>query len=84
VYVIDSYTTYAASAVSTNLVLRSVFSALFPLFAPYMFDAVGFGIGATILAGGFSVVGFGTIVVLWFWGEKIRKKSSYCAVEDAE
>jgi hypothetical protein len=49
-----------------------------------MFDAVGFGIGATILAGGFSVVGFGTIVVLWFWGEKIRKKSSYCAVEDAE
>lgn len=82
VYTIDAYSTYAASAVSTNLVLRSNFAAFFPIFAPYMFGAVGFGWGATILAGGFGVVGCGTVVVLWVWGEKIRKRSRYCAAEE--
>ncbi|KAF1962926.1 MFS general substrate transporter [Byssothecium circinans] len=84
VYTIDAYTTYAASAVSTNLVLRSTFSAFFPMFAPYMFDAVGYGYGATILAGVFGVVGCTTVVVLWRWGERIRSKSTYCAAVDHE
>jgi multidrug resistance protein len=84
VYTIDAYTTYAASAVSTNLVLRSIFSAFFPLFAPYMFEAVGYGYGATILACGISVVGCITALVLWFWGERIREKSTYCAIVDRE
>ncbi|KAL5404774.1 hypothetical protein PMIN03_008910 [Paraphaeosphaeria minitans] len=82
VYTIDAYTTYAASAVSTNLILRSIFSAFFPLFAPYMFDAVGYGYGATILSGVFSVIGCVTALVLWFWGERIRERSTYCAILD--
>lgn len=84
VYTIDAYTTYAASAVSTNLILRSNFAAFFPLFAPYMFQSVGFGWGATILAGGFGVVGCLTVLVLWFWGEQIRQRSRYCAATDNE
>jgi multidrug resistance protein len=84
VYTIDAYTTYAASAVSTNLVLRSLFSAFFPLFAPYMFDAVGYGYGATILASVLSVVGCITAIVLWFWGERIRERSTYCATVDRQ
>ncbi|KAF2681795.1 MFS general substrate transporter [Lentithecium fluviatile CBS 122367] len=83
VYVIDAYTKYGASAISTNLALRSIFSALFPLFAPYMFQAVGFGWGATILAGGFSIIGFVTMLVLWFFGARIRQKSNYCATDSA-
>jgi hypothetical protein len=79
VYTIDAYTRYAASAISTNLVLRSNFAAFFPLFAPYMFDELGFAWGATILAGSFVVIGFGAVFVLWVWGEKIRNKSRYCA-----
>lgn len=43
-----------------------------------MFNALGFGVGASILAGAFAVVGFVSMVVLWFWGEKIRAKSRYC------
>ena len=84
VYVIDGYTSYAASAISTNLVLRSCFAAFFPIFAPYMFEELGFGKSATILAGCFLVVGTVTILVLWFWGEKIRKRSRYCAATDVE
>jgi hypothetical protein len=64
VYVIDAYTKYAASAVSTNLVLRSCFAAFFPIFALYMFDKLGFGWSATVLAGCFLFVGILTMLVL--------------------
>lgn len=83
VYTIDVYTRYGASAVSTNLVTRSLAGAFFPLFAPYLFRDLGFGRGSTVLAGSFLAVGSAAIVILWFWGEKIRAKSPYCA-EDTE
>jgi hypothetical protein len=47
-----------------------------------MFAHLGFGWSATILAGCFLVVGSATVVVLWFWGEDIRKRSLYCATSD--
>jgi multidrug resistance protein len=84
VYTIDTYTRYAASAVSTNLVLRSVTAAFFPVFAPYMFEALGFGYGATILAAAFLVIGTGVMCVLWFFGGILRAKSPYCATADGE
>ena len=40
-YLIDSYSLYAASAVAGNSVMRLAFGASFPLFATYMFDALG-------------------------------------------
>ncbi|KAF2873400.1 major facilitator superfamily domain-containing protein [Massariosphaeria phaeospora] len=67
IYTIDTYTQYATSAVSTNLVTRSITATFFPLFAPYMFDKLGFGLGATVLAGGFTIVGILVISVLWFY-----------------
>lgn len=79
VYTIDTYTQYAASAVSTNLVMRSLAAAFFPLFAPYMFDALGFGFGATVLAGAFMFFGAIMVSILWFYGEKLRARSTYCA-----
>ncbi|KPI35303.1 putative transporter [Cyphellophora attinorum] len=86
VYTIDVYTRYGASAVSTNLVTRSMAGAFFPLFAPYLFDEkrLGFGWGCTVLAGAFLAVGSGAIVILWFWGEKIRARSRYCAEDNDE
>ena len=79
VYTIDTYAEYAASAASTNLLLRSVTAAFFPLFAPYMFDGLGFGYGATALAAGFGVFGLLIMSLLWFFGEALRSRSSYCA-----
>lgn len=84
VYTIDTYTKYAASAVSTNLTLRSIMAAVFPLFAPYMFDSFGFGIGATILAAGFLTIGVAAMCILWFLGEMLRARSPYCATTDDE
>ncbi|KAF2475051.1 MFS multidrug transporter [Lindgomyces ingoldianus] len=82
VYTIDTYTQYAASAISTNLVLRSLTAAFFPLFAPYMFNSLGFGWGATVLAGAFLVFGSTAVFILWFYGARIRAKSPYCAAGD--
>jgi MFS family permease len=83
-YTIDTYTRYAASAISTNILLRSLTAAFFPLFAPYMFDSLGFGWSATVLAGSFAVVGGSVVAALWFFGEKIRAKSPYCAATGDE
>lgn len=79
VYTIDAYSRYAASAVSTNLVARSLTAAFFPLFAPYLFDALGFGLGSTVLAGAFAVFGSIVVCILWFFGENLRARSTYCA-----
>ncbi|KAI0964966.1 MFS multidrug transporter [Xylaria arbuscula] len=79
VYTIDTYNRYAASAVSTNLVSRSLTAAFFPLFAPYLFDALGFGLGTTVLAVAFAVLGSTVVLTLWFFGERLRTRSPYCA-----
>ncbi|KAJ3578624.1 hypothetical protein NPX13_g1937 [Xylaria arbuscula] len=79
VYTIDAYSRYAASAVSTNLVARSLTAAFFPLFAPYLFDALGFGLGSTVLASAFAVLGSVVVLILWFFGENLRARSPYCA-----
>ncbi|KAI1361533.1 MFS multidrug transporter [Xylaria arbuscula] len=79
VYTIDAYSRYAASAVSTNLVARSLTAAFFPLFAPYLFDALGFGLGSTVLASAFAVLGSVVVFILWFFGENLRARSPYCA-----
>lgn len=39
-YIIDSYLFAAASALAANTVVRSLFGAVFPLFATQMFDAL--------------------------------------------
>jgi len=81
VYTIDTYSQYAASAISTNLALRSLTAAFFPLFAPYMINRFGFGWGATVLAGEFFFLGSIVVLVLWFYGARLRARSPYCAAE---
>lgn len=79
VYIINTYTNYAASATSTNLILRSLTAAVFPLFAPYMFNSFGFGIGASILTASFLAIEAAAMCILWFFGERLKAQSSYCA-----
>lgn len=44
-YLVDAYTRYAASAVASATVLRSLCGFAFPLFAPYMYQSLGLGWG---------------------------------------
>ncbi|KAA1478674.1 MFS polyamine transporter [Dentipellis sp. KUC8613] len=49
-FIIDTFTLYAASALAASSFFRSIAGFGFPLFAPAMFSALGFGKGDTILA----------------------------------
>ncbi|KAI9041811.1 MFS general substrate transporter [Aspergillus affinis] len=71
-YIVDSYTRFAASAMAAAVVLRSLAGFGFPLFAPYLYERLGYGWGNSVL--GFASVGLGipAPLVFWFYGEKVR------------
>ena len=78
-YVIDSYAEHASSATAAMQFLRSLAAFGFPLFAPKMYESLGYGWGNTMLAGVYGVTGIVGGLVLWFFGERLRLKarSSY-------
>lgn len=49
-YLVDAYTTYAASVTAANAVLRSILGALLPLCGLQLYDALDLGWGNTLLA----------------------------------
>lgn len=78
-YIVDSYARYAASGVAAAVVMRSLAGFGFPLFAPYMYQALGYGWGNSLL--GFIGVGIGIPAPYLFWryGEWLRSKSRFAA-----
>ncbi|KAI5297615.1 RING-box protein 1, partial [Ascosphaera pollenicola] len=67
-YIIDAYTRYAASGVAAMAFLRSLAGFGFPLFSPYMYDALHYGWGNSLL--GFVALGLGCPApfLLWMYG----------------
>ncbi|KAL4925859.1 MFS transporter [Aspergillus undulatus] len=78
-YIVDSYQTYAASALAACAILRSLAGFGFPLFAPYMYTALGYGWGTTVLAFITMAIGWVSPVLFWVWGPKLRGLSRYAA-----
>jgi len=76
-YVVDAFSTHAASALASITFLRSLAGFGFPLFAPTMYTALGYGKGNSILAAVGILVGCPAPFILWFYGERIRKASRY-------
>ena len=81
-YIVDSYTRYAASAIGAATVLRSLAGFGFPLFAPYMYNALHYGWGDSLL--GFIAIGLGVPApwLLWMFGKKLRERSPFAAGGD--
>lgn len=77
-YVVDTYTTYAASATGAAAFVRTMAGFSFPLFAPKMYDALGVGWGNSLLGFVSLFLGFVAPVVLWRFGGWLRSKSTYC------
>lgn len=75
-YLVDAYLFFAASAIAANTFLRSLCGAIFPLFATYMFDAMGVQWAGTLLG---CVAAVLVPVPVWFYlrGGKIREKSKF-------
>lgn len=78
-YLVDTYSRYAASAVSATTVMRSLAAFGFPLFAPTLFERLGYGGGNSLLAGLGIVIGWPAPFLLWKYGEILRKKSPYAS-----
>lgn len=79
VYLVDTYTRYAASALAAAVLLRSLAGFGFPLFAPYLFKKLHYGWGNSLLA--FVAIGLGVPapLLLWKFGAKLRNMSPYAA-----
>ncbi|KAL2796679.1 putative MFS transporter [Aspergillus keveii] len=78
-YIVDSYQTYAASALAACAVLRSLAGFGFPLFAPYMYDSLGYGWGTSVLAFVAIAIGWTAPVFFWVFGERLRGASRFAA-----
>jgi MFS family permease len=78
-YMVDTYTRFAASALAAGAFLRSLAGFGFPLFAPYLYNALDYGWGNSLMAFIGIVIGVPAPVFLWKFGEKLRKKSTYAA-----
>lgn len=81
-YLVDSYTRFAASAIAAATVLRSAAGFGFPLFAPYMYNALHYGWGNSLL--GFIAIGLGVPapILLWHFGKRLRERSPFAAGGD--
>ncbi|KAF7949915.1 uncharacterized protein EAE97_003424 [Botrytis byssoidea] len=70
-YLVDTYTIYAASATGACTIIRSICSALMPLSANPLHDDLGYGWGNSVLA--FIAIGFVPVALLVLrYGERIR------------
>jgi hypothetical protein len=78
-YVVDAYSRYAASATGAAAFVRTIAGFAFPLFADRLYKSLGLGWGNSLL--GFVSLGLGTVapVLLWFYGEWLTSRSTYCA-----
>ncbi|KAH9939879.1 major facilitator superfamily domain-containing protein [Amylocystis lapponica] len=74
-YLVDTFT-YAASALAAASVFRSMLGFAFPLFGAQMYAAMGYGGGNSLLAGLGIAIGIPFPIWLWFYGERIRQRSS--------
>ncbi|KAJ6574990.1 major facilitator superfamily domain-containing protein [Mycena capillaripes] len=75
-YIIDTYLQMAASALAGNTVVRSIFGAVFPLFATQMYNALGARWASSLL--GFVALAMVPIpIILKRFGPTLRGKSKY-------
>ncbi|KAI5360412.1 Putative major facilitator superfamily, MFS transporter superfamily [Septoria linicola] len=82
-YLVDSYTTYAASANAPLAFLRALLSGSFPLFGRQLYEGLGSNVSGSIVA---SVATIFVLIALWFWayGPHIRQRSPIASTVSKE
>lgn len=72
-YYIDCFERYAASAIAAGAVFRSVVGGVVPVFAPKMFEDLGYGWGISVF-GFLSLVISPAPLIFFFYGGAIRER----------
>lgn len=80
-FLVDTYGLYAASAVSSNTVLRSLLASAFPLVAKPMFNNLGVGPAMSVL-GGIACLALPVPLVFMRYGLTLRRMSKFAPVHD--
>jgi MFS family permease len=62
----------SASAMAASSLLQNVIGFLLPIWAPKVYESLGYGWGNSLVALVMLVVGLPMAAVLWCWGERIR------------
>lgn len=75
-YLVDAFIPYSASATACSVLTRSVLAACFPLFAEYLYAALGYGGGSTLLAG-VALLGVPVPVLMFFYGQTLRTRFAF-------
>lgn len=71
-YYIDCFEKYAASAIAAGTLFRSIFGGAVPLFAPGLFDDLGYGWGISVFA--FMALALSPApLVFYYYGERVRE-----------
>jgi MFS family permease len=80
-YILEAYPRYGASAMASTTISRSIAGFIFPIFAPAMYQRLGYGWGNTTVAGIAFLLGLPAPILLYKYGSKLRGKSEYSAGE---
>lgn len=75
-YLVDTFTSHAASAVAANTFLRSIFAAGFPLAISPLYTTLDVGPGQSIFAG-FAALMIPVPFVFYVFGKRIRASSKW-------
>ena len=78
---VDTYSLYAASAVSANTFLRSLFASGLPLAARPMFHRMGVGPACSVL-GGVACLALPVPFIFMKYGLRLRKMSKFAPVPE--
>lgn len=71
-YQLDEFGDYAASALAASRLPCYLAGFTFPIFAPKLYESLGYGWGNSLMGLVWIVLVFPIPVVLWVWGEKLR------------
>jgi hypothetical protein len=72
-YFIDSFEKYAASAIAAGTVFRSVVGGVIPIFAPMLFEKLGYGWGISTFAF-VSLLLAPAPILFYVFGERLRER----------
>jgi MFS family permease len=71
-YQLDEFGEFSASANAASRVVSYVLAFVFPIFAPIMYEKLGYGWGNSILAFVLIILGLPVCWLLWAWGARLR------------
>lgn len=71
-YLLDEFSGHSASANAAARLLSNLMGFSFPLFAPNLYDTLGYGWGNSLLAFVWIGLAVPIPVVVWYWGDKLR------------